>query len=192
MSVMPEQDERIAAGDAAWNGGALRANDAIRAPSVLLIEPDGAAVGVLPLPEALARARAAGCDLVEVNPRATPPVCRLMEPGRAETHARKRPHVSPPAEVRALRFRSGVSETDIRLKARHGRAFLADGGAVELRIEIGSGDEHGAGDAAQAAHGLLERLRDELSSVGTCSMPPTRQQGELLALLLPRAGTEPG
>ena len=44
-----------------------------------LVDVDGALIGVVMLDEALGRARAAGVDLVEVNPKAEPPVCKLID-----------------------------------------------------------------------------------------------------------------
>ena len=77
-------------------------NDRIRAREVRLIGPDGAQLGIKPLPEALGMARALDLDLVEVAPKANPPVCRIMdygkfryeEPSRPRSPAR-RPPTSP-------------------------------------------------------------------------------------------------
>jgi translation initiation factor IF-3 len=51
----------------------------IHAATVRVIDADGTQLGVLTIEEALRRASAAGLDLVEVNPRATPPVCKIMD-----------------------------------------------------------------------------------------------------------------
>ena len=53
-----------------------------------------AAAQVLALEEALGAARAAGRDLVEVQPRAEPPVCRLQDFGKAQYAAKLREKVS--------------------------------------------------------------------------------------------------
>jgi translation initiation factor IF-3 len=58
-----------------------RINDQITASEVRLVDLDGRQLGVKPLPEALAIARARGLDLVEVGPAAVPPVCRIMDYG---------------------------------------------------------------------------------------------------------------
>jgi translation initiation factor IF-3 len=55
-----------------------RTNDEIRARHVRVIA-HGEDRGVLSLTEALASARDAGLDLVEVAPDADPPVCRVMD-----------------------------------------------------------------------------------------------------------------
>ena len=50
----------------------------IRAAAVRVIAADGTQLGVLPIEEALRRAMDASLDLVEINPRANPPVCKIM------------------------------------------------------------------------------------------------------------------
>ena len=47
-----------------------------------LIGPDGEQVGIVPTVEALAAAEAAEMDLVEIQPTAEPPVCRIMNFGK--------------------------------------------------------------------------------------------------------------
>ena len=57
-------------------------NDLIRARDVRLIDETGANVGVVATTDALARAAAAGVDLVEISPDANPPVCKIMDYGK--------------------------------------------------------------------------------------------------------------
>ena len=152
----------------------LRRNEEIAASEVLLIGPDGEVVGKLPTAEAFRRAREKGYDLVEVAPRAVPPVCRMMEPGAGKGSARVAP---PPTKVRTLRLRPVLTETDIRLRLWHARAFLEEGGAVELRIE----------GNRKAASAFAERVLTALSSVGTAKGPSKWEHGELVVHLLPRA-----
>ncbi|MDP6094268.1 MAG: translation initiation factor IF-3, partial [SAR324 cluster bacterium] len=59
-----------------------RVNDQIRASEVRVIDSDGEQVGVLSLQSALEKAQTDGLDLVEVSPKARPPVCRLMDFGK--------------------------------------------------------------------------------------------------------------
>ena len=51
-------------------------------PEVRVIGGDGSQVGIVPTHEALRMAEDQGLDLVEVSPRAVPPVCRIMDFGR--------------------------------------------------------------------------------------------------------------
>ena len=57
----------------------VRVGEAIATDEVRLIAADGTQVGVVETAEALRMAQSAGLDLVELNPRATPPVCKIMD-----------------------------------------------------------------------------------------------------------------
>ena len=61
-----------------------RMNHQIDADEVRLIDADGEQLGVLSRDAAMAKAEAAGLDLVEVSAKAQPPVCKLMDAGRAK------------------------------------------------------------------------------------------------------------
>ena len=57
-------------------------NRRIRVPEVRVIGDDGEQLGVIPTHEALRNAEERGLDLVEVSPKAVPPVCRIMDYGK--------------------------------------------------------------------------------------------------------------
>lgn len=56
----------------------IRWNEQITNPSVLLINIQGTKVGEVSIEEALRQAVAGDLDLAEVNPRADPPICKLV------------------------------------------------------------------------------------------------------------------
>ena len=56
-----------------------RVNKRIRANEVQLITHEGDNIGVVPIGEALDRAREVGLDLIEVAPNVKPPVCKIIE-----------------------------------------------------------------------------------------------------------------
>src|SRR3546814_20168875 len=58
-----------------------RRNQDIRVPNVRVIDADGEMVGVRSREEALQLAEEAGLDLVEIQPKADPPVCKIMDFG---------------------------------------------------------------------------------------------------------------
>ena len=60
----------------------MRINDGIRIPYVVVISDDGKQLGEMATIEALALAREQMLDLVEVSPKAVPPVCRIMDYGK--------------------------------------------------------------------------------------------------------------
>src|SRR3989338_6429680 len=54
-----------------------RLNQFITVPEVRLIDYEGVNVGVVTLVKALEMAQERGMDVIEVSPKAVPPVCRL-------------------------------------------------------------------------------------------------------------------
>jgi translation initiation factor IF-3 len=69
-----------------------RINRQIRAKEVRVIGDDGELLGIMSVPEALEKAEAAGLDLVEVAPKADPPVCKVMDYGKFRYQQQKRAH----------------------------------------------------------------------------------------------------
>ncbi|MDQ6930450.1 MAG: translation initiation factor IF-3, partial [Candidatus Eremiobacteraeota bacterium] len=68
----------------------LRINDQIRIRQVRVIDEAGEQLGILQTEDALARARAAGLDLIEVSPTAQPPVCKIGDYGRLKYEQQKK------------------------------------------------------------------------------------------------------
>ena len=69
-------------------------NERIRAKEVRLIDEDGGMLGVMPTYDAIRIARERELDLVEVSPKAVPPVCRIMDYGKFKYQvAIKRPRL---------------------------------------------------------------------------------------------------
>jgi hypothetical protein len=66
----------------------IRLNERIDAPEVRVIDSDGSLIGILATTEALRRAGEQNLDLAEVNPKADPPVCKILN--WAQTIARLR------------------------------------------------------------------------------------------------------
>src|SRR5262249_41053387 len=71
-----------------------RINEQIRVPQLRVIAADGQQLGILATDAALAAAREAGLDLVEVSPLEQPPVARIMDFGKFKYEKAKRQHKS--------------------------------------------------------------------------------------------------
>ena len=68
----------------------IRINHRIRVPEVRVVAEDGSNLGVLPTGDAIRRAQEAGLDLVEVNPKGTPPVCKILDFGKYKYEEKKK------------------------------------------------------------------------------------------------------
>jgi len=98
---------------------------------VRLIGPDGEQVGIVPTVEALAAAEAAEMDLVEIQPTAEPPVCRIMNFGKFVFELKKQRAAAKKkqkqVQVKEVKFRPGTDEGDYQVKLRNLVRFLEEG-----------------------------------------------------------------
>lgn len=142
-----------------------RINDRIRAREVRLIAPDGAQLGIKPLPEALYIARDMELDLVEVAPDASPPVCKILDYGkwryeeaqRAKESRKKATNIS----IKEMKYRPKISGGDFDTKTRHVLDFLEEGHKVKVTIMFRGREVYHPELGAQ----ILDRIAEAVSGV---------------------------
>lgn len=94
-------------------------------------------MGVIPTHEALALAKEAGLDLVEVSPNENPPVCRIIDYGKHIYEKKKRQKQAAAAHVtllKEIRLRPKTDVHDRGIKLKHAREFLAEGHKVQFTM----------------------------------------------------------
>ena len=113
-----------------------RKNGEIRVPNVRVIGADGEMVGVLSRDAAIALAEESGMDLVEIQPQADPPVCKIMDFGKFKFEMQKKANEAKKkqkqVEIKELKFRPVTDEGDYQIKMRNIRRFLEDGDKVKI------------------------------------------------------------
>jgi translation initiation factor IF-3 len=109
-------------------------------PRVRVIGADGEMVGVLSRDEALALAEESGMDLVEIQPTADPPVCRIMDYGKYKFELQKKANAAKKkqkiVEIKELKFRPTTDDGDYNIKLRNLRRFLEEGDKVKVNIRF--------------------------------------------------------
>jgi translation initiation factor IF-3 len=105
---------------------------------VRLVGPDGAQIGIKPLPEALSMARELELDLVEVADKANPPVCRIMDYGKYKYEAAQRAKESRKKStnvvVKEMKYRPKIGAGDFGTKTKKVEHFLSEGHKVKVTI----------------------------------------------------------
>ena len=90
--------------------------------------------------EALSMAQELGLDLVEIQPTANPPVCRIMDFGKYKFDAQKKAHAAKKkqkqVEIKELKFRPTTDVGDYAIKMRNLRRFLEEGDKVKITIRF--------------------------------------------------------
>jgi translation initiation factor IF-3 len=162
-----------------------RLNADIKVPRVRLVDADGTQVGIVPLAQALRRAREQDLDLVEVAPQADPPVCRIMDWGKAkyedeqkQKEARKR---QSQISVKEIKMRPKISDNDYGTKSGHVRRFLNDGAKVRASIMFrGREMSH-----TELGLRLLERLAEDMKDLATVEASPKVDGRNMVMVLAP-------
>ena len=142
-------------------------NGRIRAREVAVIDQQGAALGVLPLQMARDVAAERKLDLVEVNPTATPPVCKLLDFGRFQFEQSKRQRESSKSQktlsLKEIRFRPNVGQHDVTTKEKAIREFLDLGNKVKVVVRLRGRELAHPERAGMLLDGLAERLKPHVT-----------------------------
>ncbi len=160
-------------------GDNARVNRDIKATHVRLIDVDGTVIGVVSIDDAQRRAQAVGLDLVEIAPKAEPPVCRIINYTKyryLQDKANKaRRHHTP--ETKEIQFSVRIGEGDLLVKLRKAKEFLQRGESVRIVVQFkGREITH-----PEIADRLLVRIAGELESSGR-TQHSARRDGRKITL----------
>ncbi|MDE1462980.1 translation initiation factor IF-3 [Spartinivicinus sp. A2-2] len=165
---------------------ANRINDEIRAKQVRLIGADGDQVGIVDLSDALAKAKEATLDLVEINSSAEPPVCKVMDYGKHLFELKKQKAAAKKkqkqTQVKEIKFRPGTEEGDYQVKLRNLIRFLTEGNKAKVSLR------YRGREMAHQELGLelLKRVEADLEDFGTVEQYPKMEGRQLIMVLAPK------
>ena len=163
-----------------------RINNQIRAKEVRLIDENGTQLGILPIKEAIDKAKDKNEDLVEVAPDADPPVCRIMDYGKyryqmTKKKAKSRKHQKQ-IQVKEMKFRPKTDEHDFKFKLNHIIRFLEKGNMVKVHVHFrGREITHDA-----LGRELLDRVVEELKDYAQVEGKPKMEGRNMTMMLAPR------
>lgn len=116
----------------------VRINEAIRASELRVIGEAGEQLGIMSRSDALAAAEAAGLDLVEISPAASPPVAKIIDWGKYQYQKmkelqRNRKNAKS-SELKQMRLGLKIGQNDLDIKLKKIRSFLSNGDKVKILI----------------------------------------------------------
>ncbi len=165
-------------------GFQIRVNHRIRVPEVRVIGSDGEMLGVLQTHEALRQAQAEGLDLVEVNPKADPPVCKILDFGKYKYEEKKKAgeakRKQTVVEIKEIKMRPKTDDHDIAFKTKAARRFLEAGHKVKFTVRF-RGREITHPEKAQEQLQLVIQGTEELANVESRIMMEARTMTVLVA-----------
>lgn len=162
-----------------------RTNRRIRAREVRVVGPAGEQLGVLTIEAALEQANQFGMDLVEVNPMAKPPVCKIMDYGRFKYEEKKRASEAKKKQVvvhlKEVKMRPKTEEHDYEFKVRNVKRFLEEGNKARITIMF-RGREITHKELGQT---LLEDVIKDVKEVGVVEQVPRMEGRQMFMILAP-------
>jgi translation initiation factor IF-3 len=149
-------------------GPAVRINHRIRVPEVRVIGADGSMLGIMPTHEALGMAQQQSLDLVEVNPKAAPPVCKILDFGKYKyetaKQAREARRKQTVIDIKEIKLRPKTDDHDLDFKAKAARRFLESGNKVKFTVRF-RGREITHPEMAQQHLDWLITQMDDLANI---------------------------
>jgi translation initiation factor IF-3 len=162
----------------------IRVNHRIRVPEVRVIDANGEMLGVLSTHEALRRAQEQGLDLVEVNPKAEPPVCKILDFGKYKYEEKKKAgeakRKQTVVEIKEIKLRPKTDDHDIAFKTKAARRFLEAGHKVKFTVRF-RGREITHPEKAREQLDLVIGGIEDLANVETRPMMEARAMSVLVA-----------
>ena len=139
----------------------------------------------MPLPQALARAQQAGLDLVEVADKANPPVCKIMDHGKAVYEAKQRDKASrkksTTVHVKEMKYRPKIGIGDFDTKTRKVKQFLSDGNRVKITIMFrGREMQH-----PELGRKILDQVAEQSDDISKVEVYPKLDGRNMVMVLVP-------
>ena len=147
---------------------------------------DNIEVGIYPLTKALSLADDQGLDLVEISPKAVPPVCKILEYKKFLYEQKKREKIlkskTTKVVVKEIRFGPNTDEHDYEFKKKHAEKFLSEGAKLKAFVFF-KGRSIVFKEKGQI---LLLRLAQDLEELGRVEQMPTLEGKKMIMFISPK------
>ena len=170
----------------------LRINGEIHIREVRVTSATGEQLGIMPTREAMRLAEEQHLDLVEVAPKARPPVCRIMDFGKyryeqqkREKEARKKQKV---ITIKEVKLRPNIEQHDYEVKLKHAMRLLGEGNKVKVTIMF-RGRELSHPELGQE---ILDRVAEDLKDSIIVDRKPKLEGRNMIMIVAPKAASKNG
>jgi translation initiation factor IF-3 len=141
---------------------------------------------VLDTQDAIRKAEDFGLDLVEVQPNADPPVCKILDYGKFKYEAQKRANEARKKqkiiEVKEIKLRPNIDEHDYQVKMRNVQKFLTAGDKVKVTLRFrGREMAH-----QELGANVLTRVREETDEFAKVEAMPKMEGRQMIMVLAPK------
>lgn len=165
-----------------------RLNQYIQAKEVRVVDEKGKQVGVLPIFNAIQKARELEVDLIEVAANAKPPVCKLIDFKKfkylEDKKEREEKRGIKGGELKEVQLSPFIARNDLEVRIKKATAFIKDGNKVRLKVRF-TGRQLGKKDFGQR---VIEQVIESLSEIAVAETEPKFAGREMFVIISPSAG----
>jgi len=161
----------------------FRANWQIRVPQVMVIDENSRPLGVMPTSQALDLAAEKELDLIEINPKAQPPICKILSFGQFQyqqsrklqeqkQHAKK-------VDLKGIRLSYKIDKHDLEFKKNQALKFLERGDKVKIEVILRGREKQYTAQAVGKIQEFIKSLDKEV----VIEQPLKRLGGQISTLI---------
>ena len=151
-----------------------------------MIDSDGTQLGIMSLNEALDLAAQKKLDLVNIAPKAKPPVCKILDYGKYKYELQKKEKEAKKKQktmqVKEIRLSTFIESHDVEVKAKNAAKFLKAGDKVKVSLRF-RGRER---DYTSKGMDVMNQFAEAIAEVGEVEKKPNFEGRSLIMVLAPK------
>jgi translation initiation factor IF-3 len=162
-----------------------RANNRINSPEVQVIASNGENLGILNTNQAIAMAKEEGLDLIEIAPKANPPVCKIIDMGKFKYDAQKKANKAKKKQkivsLKEIKLRPVTETHDYDFKVKNAKKFIIKGDKVKFTIRF-------KGRELQHSHlgnELMNKIKEDMKDIGKVELEPKFDGKQMIMVIQP-------
>tara|TARA_Y100001970_G_scaffold132273_1_gene163134 strand:- start:1986 stop:2531 length:546 start_codon:yes stop_codon:yes gene_type:complete len=162
-----------------------RANNRINSPEVQVIASNGENLGILNTNQAIAMAKEEGLDLIEIAPKANPPVCKIIDIGKFKYDAQKKANKAKKKQkivsLKEIKLRPVTGIHDYDFKVKNAKKFIIKGDKVKFTIRF-------KGRELQHSHlgnELMNKIKEDMKEIGKVELDPKFDGKQMIMVIQP-------
>ena len=151
-----------------------------------MIDESGKMVGIMPTEGALELARSQGLDLIEVSPKANPPVVRILSYDKYRYHLDKaiqqQKKKQKKIEVKGIRLSVRIGAHDLKFKAEQAEKFMAKGNKVKIELILRGRERANV----EFAFSVLQKFLASVTAEFIKEQEPKKLGNIIIAIIAPK------
>ncbi len=162
-----------------------RTNNRINSPEVQVIASNGENLGILNTNQAIAMAKEEGLDLIEIAPKANPPVCKIIDIGKFKYDAQKKANKAKKKQkivsLKEIKLRPVTGSHDYDFKVKNAKKFIIKGDKVKFTIRF-------KGRELQHSHlgnVLMNKIKEDMKEIGKVELDPKFDGKQMIMVIQP-------